>query len=62
MGEAIKASKVPREEIWVTTKIPCGASTSEVLGLVEYDLAQLMMDRVDLLLIHTPRAPACKLK
>jgi diketogulonate reductase-like aldo/keto reductase len=59
VGVAIAASGVPREEIFLTTKIPCGASASEVDALVAYDLEQLMLPYVDLLLIHKPTAPAC---
>lgn len=58
-GVAIQASGVARSELWVTTKIPCGTSTAAVLDLVQYDLDQLMLDTVDLLLIHSPTSPNC---
>jgi len=54
MGVAIAASKLPRADLFVTTKIPCGDNASAVAALIEYDLQQLMLPFVDLLLIHTP--------
>jgi 2,5-diketo-D-gluconate reductase A len=54
MGLAIQQSKVPRSELFITTKIPVGANASAVEATIEYDLAQLMVSQVDLLLIHTP--------
>jgi 2,5-diketo-D-gluconate reductase A len=54
MGVAIAASKLPRSEIFVTTKIPCADNSTAVAALIEYDLQQLELDSVDLLLIHTP--------
>jgi 2,5-diketo-D-gluconate reductase A len=54
MGTAIKQSGVPRSELFITTKIPVSSNVSAADGTIEYDLAQLMVAQVDLLLIHTP--------
>ena len=58
MGLAIKnftaATRTPRSAIFVTTKIPCGSSGGAVRDLIQYDLDQLMLPFVDLILIHTP--------
>ena len=54
MGVAIAASKLPRSELFITTKIPCGDNATVAAALIEYDLQQLMLPFVDLLLIHTP--------
>ena len=43
-----------RSEIFVTTKIPCGTNSSGVAAMIKYDLDQLMLSYVDLLIIHTP--------
>jgi len=58
-GLAIARSGIPRDQIFVTTKIPCGATPNEVTALIQYDLTQLMLKQVDLLLIHHPTRPAC---
>ena len=54
MGIAIKESGVPRSELFITTKIPVSSNVSAADGTIEYDLTQLMVAHVDLLLIHTP--------
>lgn len=36
-GIAIHMSGIPRSEIFVTTKIPCGGTTEEVQALIQYD-------------------------
>jgi diketogulonate reductase-like aldo/keto reductase len=51
VGKAIQASGIPRDQIFVTTKVPCPAQTS---GDVEHDLEMLGLDYVDLMLLHWP--------
>jgi 2,5-diketo-D-gluconate reductase A len=54
---AIASAGVPREELFVTTKIPGCNTTRE---FVEDDLKQLGMQYIDLMLIHFPRpSSAC---
>jgi len=55
VGAAIRASGVPREQIFVTTKIDNGNhGAAEVRRSTEESLKKLGSDYVDLLLIHWP--------
>lgn len=55
VGAALAASRVPREEIFVTTKIPGPIGRQLVVDLVtNVSLPQLRLDYVDLVLIHFP--------
>lgn len=55
VGRAIKESKVPREEVFVTTKIWLeNLSREDVVRTTEQSLRRLSSDYVDLLLIHWP--------
>ncbi|MEU3777656.1 aldo/keto reductase [Streptomyces sp. NPDC032472] len=58
-GKAIAASGLPREEVFVTTKLWNGRDRTwrrpEVLGAFEESLERLGLDHVDLYLIHWPR-------
>jgi len=54
VGKAVRASGIPREEIFVTTKVPCKATAEESLDAIREDLKELQMDSVDLMLIHFP--------
>lgn len=55
VGEAIRASGVPREEIFVTTKIgPSDLAEGVMQRAAATSLANLGMDQVDLVLIHWP--------
>jgi 2,5-diketo-D-gluconate reductase A len=55
VGAAIAASGIPREEIFVTTKLWNSSQGYEpTLGAFEKSLARLGLDRVDLYLIHWP--------
>lgn len=55
VGEAIKASGIPREEIFVTTKVwNDDQGFEQTLSAFNRSLEQLGMDYVDLYLIHWP--------
>jgi diketogulonate reductase-like aldo/keto reductase len=51
VAAAIEESGIPREEIFITTKIP---GCAEAATSVNYDLKKLNTDYIDLLLIHMP--------
>ncbi|WP_075215158.1 aldo/keto reductase [Mongoliimonas terrestris] len=56
VGAAIAASGVPRDDLFVTTKVwPTNTHPDRMLASVEESLAKLRLDRVDLLLIHWPK-------
>lgn len=55
VGHAISESGIPREELWVTTKVwRDSLSPADVDRTTRGSLDQLQMDYVDLLLIHWP--------
>ncbi len=55
VGRAIKDSGIPREEIFVTTKLPAQFKGYEIaLECFEKSLAALDLDYIDLYLIHAP--------
>lgn len=55
VGQGIQASKVDRDDIWLTTKVWRDKFRSEdVLSSVEESLRKLETDYIDLLLIHWP--------
>lgn len=54
LGKAIKASKVPRKEIFITTKIRTANMGQQLIGTFDQSLKKLQMDYVDLLLLHFP--------
>lgn len=58
MGWAIKnftaTTPAGRGEVFITTKIPSSRSAAEAEANIRYNLGQLMVEYVDLLLIHTP--------
>jgi diketogulonate reductase-like aldo/keto reductase len=58
VGEAVRHSSVPRDELVVTTKLP-GADHGfdEALRSCEESLKRLGLDRIDLYLIHWPQPP-----
>lgn len=53
-GRAIKASGIPRNEIFVTTKLWGGRSYKDTVSSIDSSLKALEMDYIDLLLIHEP--------
>ncbi|HYS70961.1 MAG TPA: aldo/keto reductase [Thermoplasmata archaeon] len=55
VGEAIRASKVPRDEVFVTTKVwNDEQGYGGTLGACEASLRRLRMEYVDLYLVHWP--------
>ena len=55
VGDAVRACGVPREELFVTTKICDSCYTKEeTMRTVDHSMKQLGLDYVDLMLIHWP--------
>jgi 2,5-diketo-D-gluconate reductase B len=63
VGEAVRRSSVPRDEIWVTTKVlhPKAPAAPDLRTAALESLGRLGLDHVDALLIHWPN-PAYDLK
>ena len=56
VGEAIRASGVPRDELWVTTKVTEeNAKADDFARSVDTSLQTLGLDYVDMVLIHWPQ-------
>ena len=54
-GWGIIESGVPRNEIWVTSKLPCGMSSqAEAASAIDGILSRYQTDYIDLLYIHHP--------
>jgi 2,5-diketo-D-gluconate reductase A len=53
VGRAVRDSAVPRDEVFITTKLPSGNAGRE-RATIEASLRALGLDRVDLWLIHWP--------
>ncbi|WP_410657860.1 aldo/keto reductase [Amycolatopsis sp. lyj-112] len=55
VGEAIRSAGVPRDELFITTKLPNpGHGYDAALRAFDASLAELGLDRIDLYLIHWP--------
>ena len=54
VGQAVRNSGIPREEIFVTTKLWGGRGYRDTLSSIESSLAALNVGYIDLLLIHEP--------
>jgi len=53
VGEAVRASGIPREDIFITTKL-WNSDHGDALGAFEESLDNLGLDYVDLYLMHSP--------
>lgn len=55
VGDAVRACGVPREQLFVTTKIcePC-YTRDETMRTVEHSMRELRLDYADLMLLHWP--------
>lgn len=62
VGQAVAESGIPREEIFITTKL-CGTRAGYKLACqgIEESLNRLQTDYIDLLLIHEPYAEAAEM-
>ena len=59
VGDAIRTSGIPRNEVFVTTKVWVNNYVrSHFMGSVDESLKKLQTDHVDLLLVHWPRGGA----
>lgn len=55
VGEAVRRSGLPRDQVWITTKIPGRAhERRQAIEAVEDSLRELGVDHVDLVLVHWP--------
>lgn len=55
VGRAIKKSGIPREEIWVTSKLlPPECGEGKTLEAIDKMLKRLQLDYIDLLYVHQP--------
>ncbi|AZN76691.1 hypothetical protein CXB72_06005 [Lactobacillus acidophilus] len=54
VGQAVRESGIPRNEILVTTKMPPQANYQEAAKRIDESLAALDIDYIDLMLIHWP--------
>lgn len=55
VGRAIKASGIPREEIYLTTKLwPSDFSYKRAVKAIDVSLERLQVDYLDLVLLHQP--------
>lgn len=53
VAEAVRASGVPREELWIQTKVP-GRDHGDSRGSVETSLEVMGLDHLDSVLVHWP--------
>ncbi|KAF8989691.1 NADP-dependent oxidoreductase domain-containing protein [Cyathus striatus] len=56
VGKAIRESGIPRDELFVTTKLPYSNHYGKVRESLEQSLQKLGLDYVDLYLIHWPQS------
>ena len=55
VGRAVKASGIPREEIWITSKLwPTEYGEGKTLKAIDEMLERMQLDYIDLLYVHQP--------
>ena len=56
IGQALKETKIPREELFITSKIPAEVKAYEgAKKAIDDSLARLGVEYLDLMLIHAPK-------
>lgn len=56
IGDALKEIEIPREQIFITTKVPADCKDAEsTRKVINQSLINLNLDYIDLLLIHSPK-------
>ncbi|MFF1697625.1 aldo/keto reductase [Streptomyces sp. NPDC058257] len=56
VGEGVRTSEVPRDELFVSTKLAAEIKDyDQAVAAIDGSLAQLGLDRIDLMLIHSPQ-------
>lgn len=56
VGEGIRSSFVPREELFITTKVAAEAKNYDVVTRsIDESLSKMKLDYIDLLIIHSPQ-------
>ena len=55
VGRAVKASGIPREEIWITSKLwPTEYGEGKTMETIDKMLERMQLDYIDLLYVHQP--------
>lgn len=54
VGEAVRSEGIPRDEVFITTKLWGGRGYADTVCSIDQSLHRLGMDYIDLLLIHEP--------
>lgn len=54
VGQAVRAAGIPRNEVFITTKLWGGRGYTDTVRSIDQSLKSLGMDYIDLLLIHEP--------
>lgn len=60
-GRAVRASGIPRDKVFITTKLWGGRGYRDTVSSIEDSLRALDMDYIDLLLIHEPTGDFCEI-